>query len=298
MAAVPNHNIMRLIVTGGTGFIGSHFLNAAVAAGHEVLALRRSGSSPRITVPDSVKWLDGELNDLDFSNPVDQADTALVHLAAYGVDMSKSDWDACFRVNVTDSLSAWLRAADAGVTRFIICGSCFEYGIAGEAFDQIPTSAVLLPTGAYHASKAAATMAAIGLAHQRNLECLIARPFHVFGEGEADYRFWPSLKKAALSGEDFPMTTGEQIRDFTPVESVAAEFLRVATGANLQPGTPIIRNIGTGRPQSLRCFAEHWWKHWNASGKLLFGAVPQRNREIMRYVPEVLPNSVSKIPLT
>ena len=278
---------MRLIVTGGTGFIGSHFLNAAVAAGHEVLALRRSGSTPRITVPDSVKWLDGELNDLDFSNPVDQADTALVHLAAYGVSPQPCEWEQAMDINVRKSVVMAEKAASTGLTRIIVCGTCMEYGNVANEYESIPAAAPLRPRGAYASSKAAQSLALEGLAREKSLKLAILRPFTVFGQGQHPSNFWPSLEKAALSGEDFPMTTGEQIRDFTPVESVAAEFLRVATGADLQPGAPIIRNIGTGRPQSLRCFAEHWWNHWNASGHLLFGAVPQRIGEIMRYVPQI-----------
>lgn len=49
--------------------------------------------------------------------------------------------------------------------------------------------------------------------------------FHVYGEREAETRFWPSLRRAALAGEDFPMTKGEQIRDFMPVETLARTFL-------------------------------------------------------------------------
>ena len=56
----------------------------------------------------------------------------------------------------------------------------------------IPTDAPLEPTGPYHASKAAATMAALGLAVDRKLSLSVLRPFHVFGEGEEETRFWPA----------------------------------------------------------------------------------------------------------
>jgi nucleoside-diphosphate-sugar epimerase len=97
----------------------------------------------------------------------------------------------------------------------------------------------------------------------------------------------PTRNRAALSGGDFPMTAVEQVRDFVPVEAVAAEFVATAAQAPLAPGVPWVRNVGTGRPQTLRAFAEHWWTQWNASGKLLPGALPYRQYEVMRYVPEV-----------
>jgi hypothetical protein len=52
---------------------------------------------------------------------------------------------------------------------------------------------------------------------------------------------------------------------------------------------PVVANIGTGQPQTIRQFAEHWWKEWGATGKLLPGALPYRDNEVMRYVPEVSP---------
>jgi nucleoside-diphosphate-sugar epimerase len=171
------------------------------------------------------------------------------------------------------------------VKRFIITGSCFEYGSTAARLDFIPAAAPLMPTGPYHASKAAATMAAVGLAVDRGLELFLLRPFHVFGEGEVIPRFWPALRKAAQAGEDFPMTLGEQVRVFTPVEEVAAAFVAAVTRTDIQPGKPVIENLSCGQPQTLRDFAEHWWRVWGAKGRLLPGVLPYRANEIMRYVP-------------
>ena len=122
-------------------------------------------------------------------------------------------------------------------------------------------------------------------AKENELELAILRPFHIFGEGESEYRFWPSLKNAALSGQDFPMTMGEQIRDFTPVEFAADVFIDYATNKNISKGRPIIKNLGTAKPQSLKNFAKSEWKKFGGKGILLFGKIPYRENEIMRYVP-------------
>ena len=83
-------------------------------------------------------------------------------------------------------------------------------------------------------------------------ELVVMRLLHIYGEGESQERLWPSLKKAQLAGEDFPMTHGEQTRDFTPVE-----------------------------------FAEKQWKKFGATGRLKLGEIPYRNNEVMRYEPLV-----------
>jgi nucleoside-diphosphate-sugar epimerase len=278
---------MKMLVTGGTGFIGSHFLRAAIAADHEVIAFRRPGSSPRIPVGGPLEWIESELAELPFAGLGDLGGGCLVHFAASGVNPAKATWTTCFKVNVSESLACWMNAVDAGISRIIVCGSCFEYGLAGQRYECIPPDATLEPTGPYHASKAAASMAAFALAIDRKVEMAILRPFHVYGEGEESYRFWPSLQKAARDGADFPMTSGEQIRDFIDVQQVAKVFLDVATSVDLKAGQPVIQNVGTGVPQSLRSFAEAQWKASGAKGKLNPGEIPLRSHEVMRYVPEI-----------
>jgi UDP-glucose 4-epimerase len=275
---------MRIFVTGGTGFIGSHFLLQALAAGHEVVALRREGSRAVISLPTEPEWVSGDLEQIP--DGALQGCDCLVHFASHGVtDPAGATWEDCFRWNVSASLKLWLKAADAGLKRFVICGSCFEYGKSGERYEFIPTTAPLEPTASYHASKAAATAAAFGLCIDKQIEMAILRPFHVFGEGEGMGRFWPSLRRAALAGEDFPMSEGTQIRDFTDVVDVAAEFLRHASEESLEVAQPLVRNIGRGVPQSLAEFATEQWQKFGGTGALLKGAVPMRRNETMRFVP-------------
>ena len=54
---------MKIFVTGGTGFIGSHFLKQALAIGHDLICLRRPGSRTRIPLKSEPTWLEGSLED-------------------------------------------------------------------------------------------------------------------------------------------------------------------------------------------------------------------------------------------
>jgi UDP-glucose 4-epimerase len=279
---------MKLVVTGGTGFIGSHFLRAALAAGHKVTAMRRPGSHPRVPVDGLVKWVDGELGEKWFQDFGDLSEVCLVHLASYGVSPQACEWDLAFQINVSDSVRFLAAAVKAGIRRVIVCGTCLEYGRSASRYEFVPSTAPLEPIGPYASSKAAQSVAFAGMARELRIEMAILRPFTVFGEGQYEANFWPSLQKAALAGQDFPMTSGEQIRDFIEVTQVANVFLEAATSADLKPGEPVIRNVGTGVPQSLRSFAEAQWKASGATGKLLPGAAPMRALEVMRYVPEIV----------
>jgi nucleoside-diphosphate-sugar epimerase len=94
------------------------------------------------------------------------------------------------------------------------------------------------------------------------------------------------LRKAAANGKDFPMTDGGQVRDFTPVRTVARRFLT----ACLEPLHGVrIENVGSGEAMSLLDFARREWTSCGAVGGLLPGALPHRKNEVMRYVPDLKP---------
>ncbi len=288
---------MRIFVTGATGFIGSHFVRAAIENGCSITANGRSVEKARelswslpATAQDRLVWNHSALSEITEDQLVGH--DAFLHFAAYGVSPQPCEWAKAFQVNVADSVAVMHSAIRAGIARIVICGSCMEYGRSAERYEAIPADAPLEPVGPYATSKAAQSIAAGGLAREMNACVSILRPFNVFGEGQHSRNFWPSLKRAALAGEDFPMTLGEQVRDFVPVEGVAKAFLKAALHSSerendVAKGLALCANVGSGVPQTLRGFAEACWVQFNAKGKLLPGLLPYRGNEMMRYFPEI-----------
>ncbi len=274
---------MKVFVTGGTGFVGTHFLSHALAAGHEVSALRRPGSRTRLPLIQEPRWLNGGM-DQDWQAELAGQDV-WVHLAAHTANPPYADLAVCLHWNLTVPLVLAEQARRAGVGRFVVAGSFFEYGQVPADMDAVSEDAPLAPNNAYATSKAAASIAFMGWARQEGLRLRLMRIFHVFGPGEPSTRFWPSLQRAALSGADFPMSAGEQVRDFVPVELVAQRLVEGLDLDDVQPGTPVIEHIGSGRAQTLLDFAQHWWQEWGAAGCLRPGERPYREGEIMRLVP-------------
>lgn len=276
---------MKIFVTGATGFIGSHFLRFATASGHEVKAHRRSSESkPRIPINADVRWIDCELEGIE-ERDLSDCD-ALVHLAASGVTPQPATWDDCLHVNVLGSISLARKAQRAGIKRVVVTGTYAEYGRSGLRYDFIPPDAPLEPTDIYSASKAASFQALAAWCRIEKSELYYGRVFSAYGEGQFEKNFWPALRHAALSGNDFPMTAGEQVRDFIEVEKVA-ETLLSACIEPVKAGEPKVVNIASGTPVTLRDFAEGFWHGWGATGHLRLGAVPYRPDEVMRYVPLV-----------
>ncbi len=278
---------MRIFVTGATGFVGSHFVRHAIHAGHAVIATHR-GLLPELTLA-GLTWLKVELD----SVPDDcmRGCDALVHFAAVGVSPKQASRRGLNHWSVTVPVILMEAAAAANVRRFIIAGSFAEYGRSASRYHLIPPDAPLLPTSGYAASKAAGFVSCHAAAIELGIELCYLRIFSAFGEGQFDTNFWPSLRKAALAGDDFPMTGGEQIRDFVAVDEIAQEFLYALTRSDVQRGHPLAWNVGSGNPIMLREFAEHWWQRFNATGSLQIGALPYRPHEEMRFAPLITEHS-------
>jgi UDP-glucose 4-epimerase len=277
---------MRIFLTGGTGFVGSYFLNAAHAAGHEVIALRRSRSvRPRVALDRAPEWLTKSMDKVTERDM--RGCDALVHLAAAGVSPQAASWNDLTKWNVYAPFRLCEMAISASVRRIVLSGSITEYGHSADRYRFVPPAATLLPTFPYAASKAASFVLAYSLAVERNAELYYGRISAAYGPGQHIKNIWPALRDAALAGRDFRMTPGKQIRDFIRVDRVAAIFVDALTRKDIRPGRPVVENVGSGVPEVLSAWAERWWRHFGAKGRLRIGAMPYRENEVMRYVPAV-----------
>jgi len=275
---------MRIFLTGGTGFIGSHILNESVKYNYEIIALKRKiNSNTKIKLIYNPIWKFGTLQKTK-EEDLKNIDTVL-HLASHSANVPYDNLTNCLKVNLFDTIDFFEMAYKCGVRKFIITGSCFEYGKKGEEYEFIPPSAPLLPTQTYPASKAAASIALIQWALEKNVSLSILRLFQIYGEGEFRTRLWPTLINCASSGTDMNMTKGEQVRDFLYVKD-AARIILDAVG-NQKNNQIIVRNIGSGLPLMIKDFAAKIWSKRKAKGNLLFGTIPYRDGEVMRYVPDI-----------
>lgn len=277
---------MKIFLTGGTGFVGSHVLQQMLAAGHEVIALRRPCSETRISLQQQPVWIDGALDE-DYSDFLHGVDV-LVHLASQTPNPPYGPLEACLYWNVFAAMKLARQALAAGVKCYLVAGTCFEYGQVAENIEFVDTTSPLAPTLSYPISKAAASVAFEGFAREHGLNLKLLRIFQVFGEGEQASRLWPSLRRAAIAGDDFPMSPGAQVRDFIPVEEVASQFLQHLDFSKTEEGAPEVHHVASGTSQTLLEFATYWWKHWGATGQLKPGALPYRVNELFRLVPRPL----------
>ena len=275
---------MRILITGASGFIGSYVLNLCLKKGHYIIAHKRRGSIDKIAVQHNYHWISMDLMDINVDHLAGVK--CIIHLAATGVSPRSASWDELQRINIMGTLHMSQLAKQIGA-RIVVAGTFAEYGLNGARFDRIPPTAALEPTFPYAASKAAGYQLSSGFARCENLELAYLRVFNAYGTGQHKSNLWPSLRTAALNGENFKMSPGEQVRDFVAIESVSKGFYKAATELKIEQGKPLVANLGSGKPTTVANFCKHWWDYYKAEGSLLIGALEYRDNEIMRFVPEI-----------
>jgi len=151
---------VTIAVTGATGFVGSHFIDAAVAAGHEVRALARRDQQPKY----AVEWVRGALDDADALRRLVSGCDCVVHVAGVINARDPAEFE---RGNVEGTLSMLSAATAGGITRFV----------------HVSSLAAREPRlSKYGASKARAEE----LVQRSGLDWAIVRPPAVYGPGDRE----------------------------------------------------------------------------------------------------------------
>jgi CDP-6-deoxy-D-xylo-4-hexulose-3-dehydrase len=139
------------------------------------------------------------------------------------------------------------------------------------------------PINIYAASKAAAWAFVRMFARTYSLPAVTVRLFAVYGPGQPPKTLVPSAVCAALEGRDFPMTPGEQMRDFVFVADVVEGYLRAATAPGVE-GASI--DLGTGRAWMIRDVVTRLFQLAGSAARPLVGALPYRPGETMKQVAD------------
>lgn len=237
----------RLLVTGGTGFVGSAFVRHAVAQGGAVSVVARPTSDHWRLAPVAGRYarVDLALDELaDAAGALPTGCDAVVHFAAAGVNQSFDDVDVIVQANVVGTLRALQAALRLGAHRFVLVGSSGEYGPGVEIDEDAP----LRPTSEYGASRASATLLARAFGARRGLDVVVVRPFAVFGAYESAYRLVPYCILRGLRGEPLHISSGVQTRDYVHVDDVARGVAAACIVPGARGGT---FNLCTGRETSV-----------------------------------------------
>lgn len=271
---------MRVLVTGATGFIGRALVAHLVAGAVPVIVLVREvyshadvGQLPQAlaNVRDGIDVVYADLRNFQLTaRAVREAEPdCVIHLAAAGVTDPFLGVDRALRHNVTGTINL-LRA-------------CFEKAAGVQQCIVGRTPGELSAMNVYAASKAAAWSFCQMYARTQAWPIQGAMIFQAYGPGQPGNTLIPSALKAALAGQDFPMTAGAQERDWVYVDDVA-RGVAAMFGRDLPPGTSV--DLGTGRLTSVAEVVRLIYALAGKGGQPLIGALPSRPGEVVRQAAD------------
>lgn len=266
---------MRVLVTGGAGFIGHHLVAALTNAGHEVVVLDnlKRGSFERPGLSGATLIERDIRSAADCAAAVRGCD-AVVHLAAQANVMGSADDPAyAFETNVTGTWNVARASIAAGVEQFVFSSSREVYGEP----DELPVSetAGFAPKNVYGATKVAGE-ALLSVLAADGFGVSVLRLSNVIGRGDSG-RVLPLWLDAAREGQPLRLFGGEQEIDSVPVATVVAAVRKVLELGRLNG--PV--NIGGGRSFALAEVAERVAELFPT--RTTIERVPARAIEVRRF---------------
>jgi UDP-glucose-4-epimerase GalE len=258
---------MRILVTGGAGYIGSRTAALLATAGHDVTVFDDLSTGHRVAAG-ALPLVVGDVRDDRLLATVmgDARIEAVVHFAALkSVEESMTDPGAYFDVNVGGTLAVLRAMARAGVGRIVFSSSCAVYGIPAAL--PVAEDAPLRPMNPYGESKLMSERLLPWFEAAHGIRFAILRYFNAAGaadDGSAgeDWAAAPNLipivlKVAAgqlpairVNGRDHPTPDGSAVRDYIHVLDLAEAHLRALTVVD-EGDASIVVNVGTGRGASV-----------------------------------------------
>jgi len=271
----------RVLVTGSTGFLGSHLVRKLIELEAEVVCLIRT-SSARERISDCLERMEVIDADLHHREEVFQAvkrtrPRIVFHLATYGVDPRQTDPSTTLQTNLLGLANLIEALTQTPCERFVNTGSCFEYG--GQNGDLLTEESPLSPLNLYAASKTMAWHLCRFQHRQNGFPVVTLRPFTFFGPQERPDRLIPSTIRSILQGEEIRITAGTQTRDYTYMEDVVDAYLRAAVS---QEAVGQTFNIGSGTESSVLKIVEQIRELMGSRVPIRAGVLETRSQEAWR----------------
>jgi len=238
MGGIPS----PVYLTGGTGFLGSHFREILAESGVEVTLLVRPGTSVAPHATESVER--GDITDPETLSVAGHE--TVIHLAAQtsvggAIDSPRATWTT----DATGTLNVLEAARRAEVDRLLYASTSSVYG--KPAYLPIDEGHPLNPREPYGASKLAGDRLAYSYYQAYDLPVVVGRLFNTFGPGQPEHNVVPAIVSQAVAGERVELGNLSPSRDFLYVGDTARALRTLATEAE----SGEVYNVGSGEDVSI-----------------------------------------------
>lgn len=264
---------LRIMLTGATGFLGSHLARALVRNKHHVVILKRSFSDCSRLGDIAGELTSYDLDKTELRIPFErhQPFDAIIHTAtAYG---RRDESDAALvETNVTFPLQLLQASIQHGTELFLNTDTFSRTALAWQATYML----------GYHLTKKqfAEWGSHLSAIHQTTFANL--RLEHIYGPFDQSSKFIPFITNWCLRNiAELAVTAGEQKRDFVYVDDAVNAYLVLLENRSALPKGFVEYQVGTGQATSIRELVQKIHALTHSSIELKFGAIPYREKEIM-----------------
>ncbi len=266
----------RVLITGGTGFVGSNLARRLVLDGHKVhLIVRPEFTSWRI---DEIRN-DIILHIIDLCNKegvkklvLDLHPEWIFHLAAYGAYSRQTEMYDIVLTNFLGTVNLLTACLTCGFEAFVNTGSSSEYGFKNHAPAE---NEFLEPNSFYAVSKASSTLFCRYTAQQYNVNVPTLRLYSVYGPYEDPRRLIPQMVINGLHGKYPNLVNQDTARDFIFINDVIDVFLAAAMAQTSEYGE--VYNVGSGKQTSLKQLVEIFKSLFEINDQPQWGSMNNRS---------------------
>ena len=267
----------KILILGGTGFIGYHLAKEALRRGFQVSSLSKNVPIKKRYLR-KVKYITADISDNNFINKKIKDDFQyVINLAGY-VDHSdkikthKSHYLGCRNIS-----NFFFKKK---IKKFIQVGSSMEYGLAKSPQKE---NLKCKPKSIYGRAKFLSTNYLLNLYRKKKFPVTVVRLYQVYGPYQDLNRFIPVVINSCKYNRDFPCSHGRQFRDFLYINDLIEAFFLILK----KPKTDgEIFNIGFGRPLKVRGIIDKILSYYK-KGNPQFGKIKLRKEEQMKIYPDI-----------
>jgi len=242
---------MNILLTGGTGFIGSNLLRRLIPNHTVYLILRKTTNTWRIQdFIDKCNIIFTDISNYELLSR-DTADVirsinSTIHLASYGVSTQKFELNKGVETNIFGTLNLLKLSHSSGVKKFINTGSCFEYAPSTKPYSE---TSLVGSQSLYGGVKVATTSLVSAYAKTYGYNAFTLRLFTPFGPFETQNRFIPSVILSLLHNRKLSASNPSSVRDYIYIDDVIKAYEKSINVTKDLCGEII--NIGSGKQYKL-----------------------------------------------
>ena len=266
-----------ILVAGGTGFLGYHFIKRAIKKGFKVISVSQNNPSKKRFLK-KVKYIKSDI--YDFKKLKKKLNINFEYVVNFSGYVDHKNRKKTYQSHYIGCKNLVKICLDKKIKKFIQIGSSMEYG---KNLSPQKESLYCRPLSVYGKAKFFASKYLLELYSKKNFPVIILRLYQIYGPNQDRNRFISIIIDSCRRNVQFPCSDGEQYRDFLYVD----DFVKaVFSSINNDQAIGKIINIGSGRPLKIKKIIQKIVKIYK-KGKPLFGKIKLRKEEMRITYPDI-----------